>query len=71
MLTFGVKSEAGIDPLKDLANKARTVLERFTGTVEGVVIDGIRFKGEESDFSEISQKGVYHITHTYSIREKL
>lgn len=61
-----------LDTLKDLANKSRTVLERFTGTAAGVTISGTRFIGERSDdFQEISQKGVFHIIHTYEFRENL
>ena len=38
--------------LEDLANKVRTVFDRFKGTVETVVVQSIKFVGEDGGYAD-------------------
>ncbi|MBL4654121.1 MAG: DUF3168 domain-containing protein [Flavobacteriales bacterium] len=53
----------------DLANKVRTALDRFSGTNSGVVIDSIRFDGQQELYE--NEINVYHTSQQYTIREKV
>ena len=55
--------------LVDLAGKVRTALDRFSGTNSGVVIDSIRFDGQQELYD--NEADIHHISQQYSIREKV
>lgn len=38
--------------LEDLSNKVRTVFDRFSGTVETIVVQSIQFTGEDSGYAD-------------------
>ena len=38
--------------LEDLANKVRTVFDRFSGTVETIVVQSIQFIGEDGGYAD-------------------
>lgn len=52
----------------DLNEKIRTALDRYTGTVSGVVIDSIQFTELEVDFDDNSE--TYIVNSEYVIRVK-
>jgi hypothetical protein len=54
--------------LADLTNKIRTALDRYTGTVAGVVIDSIQFT--DIDTSNDDKNEVYLTNSEYIIRVK-
>jgi len=54
--------------LADLTNKIRTALDRYTGTVAGVVIDSIQFT--DIDTSNDDKNEVYLTSSEYIIRVK-
>jgi len=55
--------------LRDLADKSRTALDRFSGTKQSQVIDKIVFTDQRSTFDNDAQ--LYHITQSYNVRQKI
>ena len=53
----------------DLAGKAKAVLDRFSGTNSGVVIQSIKFDSQQELYEKESR--VWHISQQYSIRETI
>ena len=54
---------------QELTEAVRTLLERYSGTVSGVVIQSIRFVGTQDLYEEEEQdKGIYHKATDYSFR---
>lgn len=51
-----------------LAGSVRTALDRYSGTIQSVVIDSINFEGETDLYDEEAQ--VHHKALDFSIREK-
>ena len=50
----------------------RTVLERYSGTVQSVVIQSVRFIGTQDLFEQdVEDRGVYHKATDYSFRIQL
>lgn len=53
---------------QDIAAKARTALDRASGTYEGVEVQSIRFETQASASMNLD-KNVYIVEQTYSVRE--
>mgnify|MGYP003650053123 FL=1 len=54
-----------------LAETLRGLLDRFSGTTSGIVIQSIEFTNQNNmfDFNEgVNEKGVYQMVQFYSIR---
>lgn len=52
--------------LEDLGNKVRTLLDRYSGTVETVVVQSISFTAEDSGYAD--EDRVYLKIQSYSFR---
>ena len=54
---------------QELTEATRTVIERYSGTVAGVVIQSVRFIGTQDLFEdEMQDNGIYHKATDYSFR---
>tara|TARA_R100000664_G_C2758654_1_gene147744 strand:+ start:2115 stop:2510 length:396 start_codon:yes stop_codon:yes gene_type:complete len=56
--------------VEDLAAKARTALDRYSGTANGVKVQSVQFNGELDSIGKF-QDGLYNLTHTYVFRVEL
>lgn len=57
------------DSANSIAEEVRTVLDRYSGTVETIVIDSIRFSGSQS-FDMNFDEHIYVIEQVYDVRQK-
>lgn len=54
--------------VEDLADKVRVLLDRYTGTVETLIIQSATFLAEETGYSDIDR--VFLKMHSYSFRHQ-
>lgn len=52
-----------------LAGNVRTALDRYTGTINGVEVDGVRLEASREDVED-ETKVVYHISQDFKVRIK-
>tara|TARA_R100000655_G_scaffold51305_1_gene88977 strand:+ start:8311 stop:8706 length:396 start_codon:yes stop_codon:yes gene_type:complete len=56
--------------VEDLSAKARTALDRYSGTANGVKIQSVQFTGELDSYGKF-EDGLYNLTQTYVFRIEL
>ena len=59
------------DTLQTLATAVNAAIERVTGTAESTTIVGCQKIGYRDDYSEVTQKGIFHIILTYNFMVKI
>lgn len=57
------------DSANTIAEAVRTALDRYSGTIEAIVIDSIRFSGSQS-FDMNFNEHIYIIEQVYDVRQK-
>jgi phytoene dehydrogenase-like protein len=60
---------ATYDAAINVAENVRTALDRYSGTIESIVIDSIRFSNSQS-FDMNFDEHIYVIEQTYEVRQK-
>jgi hypothetical protein len=56
--------------VEDLSAKARTALDRYSGTANGVKVQSVQFTGELDSYGKF-EDGLYNLTQTYVFRIEL
>ena len=70
MVDFAVMAYAkSYTSAQDIASACRTALDRYSGTMQGVAVDSIIFKDQQSAQMNADEK-VFAVMQAYSLRQK-